>query len=170
MSYKNVTCVCEKNEIKKNKEKRKNNPEKSSRIQFVIRPAQWVCHERRIILYVIPILYKWRGWIEAGHSNQTCVRGWVMTCNMSPCQPQLTEHTALARLQVVTRAPGISSPRTNTKSDGAGARVVSSEQKSAWYCQMMSSKINPVIQSFQSELRLFQSLKTHGDREPSRSW
>ena len=44
-----------------------------------------------------------------------------------------------------------------------------SHQKSAGYCQMMSSKINPVIQSFQSKLRLFESLKTHRDRELSRS-
>ena len=28
-------------------------------------------------------------------SNQTCGRGRVMTCNMSPCQPQLTEHISL---------------------------------------------------------------------------
>lgn len=44
-----------------------------------------------------------------------------------------------------------------------------SDQKSAGYCQMMSSKINPVIQSFPSKLRLFESLKTHRDRELSRS-
>ena len=33
----------------------------------------------------------------------------------------------------------------------------------------MSSEISPVIQSFQSKLRLFQSLKTHGDQKLSRS-
>ena len=84
MSYKNVTCVCEKNEIEKTrKEKNQSRKAASPAAHNLFGPAQWVCHERRIISYVIPILYKWRGWIEADHSNQTCIRGWVMTCNMS---------------------------------------------------------------------------------------
>ena len=42
------------------------------------------------------------------------------------------------------------------------AQHVWSGQKYAGYCNMMSSKIIPVIQSFQSKLRLFESLKHTG--------
>ena len=68
----------------------------------------------------------------------------------------------------VTRALII---RLWTRTDGSlcQAQHVGSDQKSAGYCHMMSSKISPVIQSFQSKLRLFESLKTHRDRELSRS-
>ena len=98
-----------------------------------------------------------------------------MTCNMSPCQPQLTKQLPLGPGPSV---PGVTTgypaPRhliTRTRSDGPRSQAwpVWSDQKSAGYCQMMSSKINPVIQSFQSKLRLFESLKTHRDRELSRS-
>ena len=111
--------------------------------------------------------YKWRGWIEAGHSNQTC----VMTCNMSPCQPPLTGHLPLARVQVSPAWPGPSSSDGEQGPMGPVVRHqhVGSNQKSAGYCHMMSGKISPVIQSFQSKLRLFESLKTHRDRELSRS-
>lgn len=60
---------------------------------------------------------------------------------------------------------------TRTRTDGSRhqARHVWSDHQSAGYFHMMSSKIIPVIQSFQSKLRLFESLKTQRDRELSRS-
>ena len=77
------------------RQEKKGNPEKKPDQLHTISFGQHSGSVMKEGLFCTFILYKWRGWIEAGHSNQTCVRGRVMTCNMSPCQPQLTEQLPL---------------------------------------------------------------------------
>ena len=121
MSYKNVTCVCEKKEIKNKQGKRKKSIQKSSprpAAHHLFGPAQWVCHERRIILYIIPIPYTWRGCVEADHFNQTCVLCWVMTCNMSHVSLNWPSTSPWPGSKCDQSHPASHHLWTNTKSDG----------------------------------------------------
>ena len=140
MSHKNVTCVCEKNEIRNNKEREKAIQKSSltSSIQLVLASTVGLSWKKEYFVR-LSFINGEAGLRLAILIRRVCVRGRVMTCNMSPCQPQLTEHLPLGPGPSVpgvtlhwpvTRppAPGTSSPRSEQGAPQSGpACLVRSE-------------------------------------------
>ena len=110
MSHKNVTCVCEKNEIRNNKEREKAIQKSSltSSIQLVLASTVGLSWKKEYFVR-LSFINGEAGLRLAILIRRVCVRGRVMTCNMSPCQPQLTEHLPLGPGPSVPSHPA---PRT----------------------------------------------------------